>query len=124
MGLLKKIADSLLLLLPGCGADVKNITADEFDSLLKQKDTIALDVRTSHEFSHGHIKGAINIDFLKPDFENKISKFDTEKKYLVYCASGSRSAAACKQMSKMGFKNCFNLKGGFSAWKRSGKPIA
>ncbi|MGC8742788.1 MAG: rhodanese-like domain-containing protein [Verrucomicrobiia bacterium] len=122
MGLLKKIAESLLSLLPG-GGDVKNITADEFQSLLNEKDAIALDVRTSNEFSRGRIKGAINVDFLKPDFENKISKFDREKKYLVYCASGGRSAAACKQMSRMGFKNCYNLKGGFSAWKRSGKPV-
>ncbi|MGC8830127.1 MAG: rhodanese-like domain-containing protein [Verrucomicrobiia bacterium] len=111
-----------LLSIGAASSNIVNLTVEEFESLLKEKDVVVLDVRTEKEFSQSHIKNAINIDYLKSDFATRISQLDKNKKYLVYCATGGRSAAACNEMEKLDFKNCFNLKGGFSAWKRSGRP--
>ncbi|MCX7871706.1 MAG: rhodanese-like domain-containing protein [Verrucomicrobiae bacterium] len=107
----------------GGGEDIRNLSPDEFELRLNEKECIILDVRTEEEFSSGFIKGAKNINFLSSDFRQQISRLDKNKKYLVYCASGGRSAAACKIMSDLGFVECYNLKGGINAWKKAGKPV-
>ena len=103
--------------------DVNNLTPDEFEEKLKDKNCVVLDVRTPEEFSSGYIRGAKNINFLSTNFRNEISKLDKNKTYLVYCASGGRSAAACKIMTDLGFKEVYNLKGGIYGWKKVGKDV-
>jgi len=103
--------------------DVNNLTPDEFEEKFKDKNCVVLDVRTRGEFSSGYIRGAKNINFLSANFRNEISKLDKNKTYLVYCASGGRSAAACKIMTDLGFKEVYNLKGGIYGWKKVGKDV-
>ncbi len=74
--------------------------------------TIILDVRTPAEFNQGAIKGAINIDIMGGAFNDKITKLDKNKTYLVYCRSGNRSGSACSAMGNLGFTKLFNLSGG------------
>jgi rhodanese-related sulfurtransferase len=105
------------------GNDVNNLSPDEFEEKLKDKNCVVLDVRTPEEFSSGYIRGAKNINFLSANFRNEISKLDKNKPYLIYCASGGRSAAACKIMTDLGFKEVYNLKGGINAWKKAGKMV-
>lgn len=73
---------------------------------------LLLDVRTPSEFASGHIAGAINIDVQNPSFAGRLSEFDKDKTYFVYCRSGSRSQVAVSEMKKNGFKNVFDLSGG------------
>lgn len=106
------------------GSDnVKNLSPEEFEAKLGDKNCVVLDVRTPEEFSSGYIRGAKNLNFFSPDFRNEISKLDKNRVYLVYCASGGRSAAACKIMSDFGFPEVYNLKGGINGWKKVGKPL-
>lgn len=101
----------------------KNVNADQFDKLRADKKNVVLDVRTPEEFAEGHIPGAINIDFNADDFDQKISKLDKDKTYLVHCAAGGRSARACGKLGKMDFKSLYNLEGGMGAWEKAGKPV-
>lgn len=125
MELIKKVIAAVLSLFSvAAGANgVANLNPHEFEARLKEKEVVVLDVRTPEEFSTGHIKGAVNIDFLASDFNQKLTNLDKNKSYLVYCASGGRSAAACKLMMKLGFLKCYNLQGGITGWKRAGKPV-
>lgn len=77
---------------------------------------VVLDVRTPEETAQGKIQGAIELDFRSPDFAAEVAKLDPEKTYLVYCRSGNRSGKACHLMAEKGFKNLFNLSGGYLAW--------
>lgn len=134
---MKAIAALLLLLAsPAFAADtkstaaaaekktaVKNVGAEEFDKLRKQKDTVVLDVRTADEFASGHLKDAVLLDFRAADFADKVAKLDKDKTYLVHCAAGGRSAKACTKMEGLGFKHIVNLEGGLGAWKDAGKPV-
>ncbi|MBK7935980.1 MAG: rhodanese-like domain-containing protein [Lewinellaceae bacterium] len=43
---------------------------------------------------------------------------------MVYCAAGSRSSSAAEQLKKMGFKNVYDLDGGMTAWRETGKKVA
>jgi rhodanese-related sulfurtransferase len=53
----------------------------------------------------------------------KASKFDPNKKIILFCALGMRSALSTKSLVDMGFKNVAHVKGGFDALKQSGFEI-
>ena len=76
-----------------------------------------LDVRTPVEFAAGKIDGASNIDWMAGDFAHKVQALDKETPVYVYCtAGGKRSIDAMQKMKDLGFKEVYNLKGGYVAW--------
>lgn len=101
------------------GEPYQNISVSEFKEKMKGSDVVILDVRTPQETAQGKISGAIEIDYSSRDFDAKIRQLDKSKTYLVYCAVGSRSAAACDALSKKGFEKIYNLKGGYMGWKNA-----
>ena len=107
------------------GSKFENIKPEQFDALRKAdtNSTVVLDVRTKKEYSDGHIPGSVLIDFNSDDFDKELAKLDKNKTYLVHCASGGRSARACKKMDQLGFKKVYNLQGGMGAWEKAGKPV-
>jgi rhodanese-related sulfurtransferase len=96
---------------------------DKFQELAKEKDAVLLDVRSTFEFGGDKIAGAQNISYTSGGFKGYIEKLDKNKTYLVYCASGSRSAGAVNTMKELGFKKVYNLTGGIEHWKSAGKPV-
>jgi rhodanese-related sulfurtransferase len=99
-----------------------NVSSTKFESLIKEtKDAILIDVRTSGEFSSGHIPNALNYDVMSGAFQKKLASFDKNKTFLVYCRSGNRSGQAAKILATNGFTKIYNLSGGVGAW--SGKLV-
>lgn len=83
----------------------------------KDPNGIILDVRTPDEIDEGYIANMKAIDFLEgQEFLEEISKLDKTKNYYIYCRSGNRSGQACEIMDQLGFKNTYNLEGGFMNW--------
>jgi len=101
----------------------KNVNVAQFDKLRGDSHAVVLDVRTEKEFASGHIPGAVNIDVNSPDFDQKVSKLDKSKTYLVHCAAGVRSVKACNKLAPLEFEHLYNLEGGFNAWKEADKPV-
>ncbi len=101
----------------------ENVSAKEFAALVKQKDIVLLDVRTPSEFSTGHIEGAnlIPLQLFKYIFLG--GKGLKEKKLLVYCRSGHRSAEASRLLESWGVKEVYNLKDGILSWRAAGLPL-
>ena len=86
--------------------------------LAADDNAVILDVRTPEEVALGIIPNAIVIDIYKGQgFINEVEALDKSKTYYVYCKMGGRSAQACSVMNKLGFKNTYNLIGGFTEWK-------
>ena len=73
-----------------------------------------VDVRTSGEYQLGHIPGAINVPV--DEIAQTAASWDRAKSYVVYCATGSRSAAAVATMQSMGFTNIDHFDAGIQAW--------
>jgi len=96
----------------------ENVGAAQFDELMREKNSVVLDVRTPEELNDGAVPGHKMINFFDPSFQQKVAKLDKSKTYLVYCRSGNRSGNACKAMGDMGFEKLYNLEGGISAWNR------
>ncbi|MFC1606586.1 rhodanese-like domain-containing protein [Candidatus Latescibacterota bacterium] len=101
-----------------------NVTAAEAHKIIqdnKADDSFAiLDVRTSGEFSSGHIEGAINIDFYGASFNDSLGKLDRDKTYMVYCHSGNRSVQTLATMKSQAFNAAYNMLGGIGKWKAQG----
>lgn len=98
---------------------MKELNQEEWRAQLsKDDDAVILDVRTEEEVEEGYIPNAKNIDIYKgQEFIDEIEKLEKDKNYYVYCRSGKRSAQACTIMDQKGFRNTYNLVGGFSEWE-------
>lgn len=109
---------------PAAINEVQHVTAVQAAEYIKKNsDTIVLDVRTAGEFSGGHIKDAINVDFKSPSFADNLKKLDTSKTYLVHCRSGGRSTSALATFKKLGFQHLLHLDGGMMDWGKEQLPI-
>ncbi|RYU92646.1 rhodanese-like domain-containing protein [Emticicia agri] len=105
--------------------DAYSLTVNDFDNKIKAIGPTAqlVDVRTPSEFSIGHIKRAANINFTDDDFEEVAKKrLDKNRPVLLYCFSGKRSTDAAAFLKTMGFKEVYDLNGGFAQWTASSKP--
>ena len=49
--------------------------------------------------------------------------FRTEKKLILFCASGLRSALAVRTLQEMGMKNVLDMEGGFTEWRMQDLPV-
>ncbi len=86
-------------------------------------DFIILDVRTPEEFSAGHIKNAVNINYNAETFVYELDKLDKTKTYLVYCRTGRRSADTLTIMKKLNFKDVYRILGDINRWKSEKLPV-
>lgn len=103
----------------------ENLDAKSFyDMVQKDKAVLLLDVRTPAEYKEdGRIPGSVLIPVqVLPQYVKEIEKFK-DKKVLVYCRSGNRSAVAARFLEQNGFKQVYNLKDGIIGWKRAGLPV-
>ncbi len=48
--------------------------------------------------------------------------FGEDRRFVLYCASGWRSALTAATLTDMGW-DCAHLEGGFTAWKEAGGPV-
>ncbi|MBD0850650.1 rhodanese-like domain-containing protein [Maribacter arenosus] len=80
-------------------------------------DTVVLvDVRTPKEYNAGHLENSLNINWLGDSFKSDIQKIDKDKTIYVYCRSGKRSSDATRYLDSLGYKNVYNLRGGYIAY--------
>ena len=89
-----------------------------------QPDDIELiDVRERDEFVDGHIEGAnfIPRGLLDVKIEDEVP--DKNKKIILYCGGGTRSALAAKSLEEIGYSDVESVDGGFGSWKEAGYPV-
>jgi rhodanese-related sulfurtransferase len=91
--------------------------------LLLNKGAAALDLRSSAEFSAGHIINARNLPL--PELDARIGELDKlkEQPLLLYCKSGDGSQTAATRLGKLGFQQLHVLKGGLGAWQQEQFPL-
>jgi len=94
-------------------------TVEEFSALMKKNYTL-VDVRTPEEYINGSLPNALNISVTALNFPLEINRLDKEKPILIFCKSGTRSARAALAMKALGFKQIYELDGGYMAWKAAG----
>ena len=93
-------------------------------TLMNDERSLMLDVREPHEFSEGHIEGARHIPLGKIDERAYELEAYKNKPVIVTCQSGTRSPAAGKKLSSLGFTQVFEMKGGMLAWEDAKLPVS
>ncbi|OYW80521.1 MAG: hypothetical protein B7Z27_03655 [Sphingobacteriia bacterium 32-37-4] len=102
-----------------------SISVAAFEQKMKTPGIQILDVRTAGEYQGGHFNNALQANWLdEKEFAERVQHIDKTKPVLVYCASGVRSEEAMNWMKQNGFADVSNLRGGVSAWRIEGKPLA
>jgi rhodanese-related sulfurtransferase len=92
-------------------------------ALINHDDAVVLDVRSMAEFKDGHIVNAVNIPLNGLGSNLKQLEKHRGKPIVAVCRSGSRSGAARKLLSKQGFEQVSNLRGGMLAWESANLPV-
>ena len=101
--------------------DVEVATAAQLIS--KHDAVVILDIRTPAEFSKGHIRGAVNVDFMADDFAARLAALDKSATYIMHCQSGGRSGKALPRFRELGFEKVLHLDVGFAGWQKAGQHI-
>src|SRR5512135_218168 len=85
-------------------------------------DYALVDVREKDEYREGHLGGAISLPrgFLEMRVEQEVP--DKSRPVIAYCAGGTRSLLAAKQLKEMGYQKVISMTGGYTAWKNAGYP--
>lgn len=89
-----------------------------YNELIKDNTIQLVDVRTLDEFNEGTIGKAQNIDYLSENFTVKLKDLNKDEPVYVFCRSGNRSEKARKIMLDLGFKEVYDLQGGYNAWQQ------
>lgn len=94
---------------------IKEITAKElYDLQVRGEDIQVIDVREPHEYDIANIGGEL---IPLATVSANADKIDRNKKVIVHCKIGGRSAKAIHELEeKFGFTNLYNLKGGILGW--------
>lgn len=73
-----------------------------------------IDVRTLQEFTEGAIPNAIHIPV--DELRERLDEIPEDKPIYLYCGVGLRGYVALKILTQSGFKNVFNLSGGYRTY--------
>ncbi len=91
--------------------------AGQFD----QSEWFFLDVREQSEWNEGHIEGATLIPL--GQLEARQDELPADKKIVVVCRSGNRSAQGRDLLLKAGFAQVTSMAGGMNDWTSQGLPV-
>lgn len=108
---------------------VENLSADEVAAELAGGDALVVDVREPQERQTGAIPGSISAPrgmlefYADPSLPYHKEDFDPQRRIVLHCGSGGRSALAAATLQEMGYSNVAHLEGGIKAWQEAGHPI-
>lgn len=86
------------------------------------KNLVYYDCREPQEYNLGHIPGAVLIPRgqMETNIEGMIPR---DKKVVIYCASGNRSALAAETLMQMGYSDVASMSEGFRGWVNAGGDV-
>ena len=98
-----------------------NITPDELQTLLEDKDFLLVNVHIPYE---GNIPGTdLSIPYNDIESHTNLLPEDKDARLVIYCKSGPMSDIAAEELLELGYTQIYNLEGGFTAWQADGFPM-
>ena len=96
---------------------VKEVTVQDLVALRENgEDFQLIDVREPYEYDIANLKGEL---IPLAQIAAEASKIAKDKKVIIHCRSGKRSADAIRELENLfQFDNLYNLKGGILAWSK------
>jgi rhodanese-related sulfurtransferase len=110
--------------------EIDNLDVADAIKLHGRDDVVFVDIRDIRELGRdGRVPGAFHcprgmLEFwIDPASKYHKPQFAQDKRFVFFCAAGSRSALATLAAKRMGLKPVAHIKGGFGAWKAAGGPV-
>ncbi|RFM28947.1 oxygen-dependent tRNA uridine(34) hydroxylase TrhO [Deminuibacter soli] len=100
----------------------KYVNAAQMNEMLKNPDTIVVDMRNHYEYEVGHFNAAIEIpsDTFREQLPMAVDMLQNakDKNIIMYCTGGIRCEKASAYMLHNGFNNVYHLEGGIINYAR------
>jgi rhodanese-related sulfurtransferase len=110
--------------------NVENLSPGQVAREVEASDALLVDLREPGErVENGTIPGAVSaprgmLEFwADPSSPYHRAEFDPNRRTILHCASGGRSALGARTLQQLGYGNVAHLDGGLKAWQEQGKPI-
>ena len=117
-------------LLDAAEREIETLSVEDARKLYGSTDVTFVDLRDPREREReGKMPGAFHctrgmLEFwIDPASPYHKPIFAEDKKFVFFCAGGWRSALAAQTAHHMGMKPVAHIRGGFSEWRKSGKPV-
>jgi rhodanese-related sulfurtransferase len=108
---------------------LQTLSAEDALKLMGDPNVTFVDVREQDELQRtGKLRGALHVprgllEFqVDPTSPTHKPELGGEKKLVLYCGSGGRSALGTKALKQMGMMNVAHVAGGFPALQKAGAP--
>ena len=110
--------------------EIENLSVAELKAELGDSNMLLADIRDLQErVDLGTIPGARHVPrgmlefWADPNSVYYRDWFQEDKRIVLFCAGGGRSALAAKALQDMGFGNVAHLEPGFSGWQKAGEEV-
>jgi rhodanese-related sulfurtransferase len=107
---------------------IENLSPAAVAVELEAADVLLVDLREAEE-RQSSIPGAIHAPrgmlefYADPTSAYHCAEFDPNRRTILYCASGGRSALAADMLQALGYMRVAHLDGGLKAWQAAGLEI-
>jgi len=109
---------------------INQVSVHEAAELQRLEAAILIDLRDVRELQRqGVVPNAFHVPrgmlefWADPDSPYHKPIFRTDKRLILFCASGLRSALAVRTLQEMGMENVLDMEGGFTEWKMQDLPV-
>jgi rhodanese-related sulfurtransferase len=109
---------------------IENLSVEQVREEMESGSAVVVDIRDIRELlMKGKVPGAVHaprgmLEFwVDPASEYYRDVFQPEKRYILYCAGGGRSALAAATMREMGYADVAHMEAGFDGWEAEGGEI-
>jgi rhodanese-related sulfurtransferase len=109
---------------------VENLTPEQVTAEIRDRRALMVDLREPGELAQsGTIPGALHAPrgmlefYADPTSPYHRAELEPERRVILYCASGGRSALAADALTSMGYTNVAHLDGGVKAWQSAGYVV-
>lgn len=119
-----KHSEKFLAIVDDAKSRIREITVAEVKADQEAgADFLLIDVREESEFAAAHAAGAIHLGkgIIERDIE--ATEPNVDRKLVLYCGGGYRSALAADALQRMGYTNALSLAGGWRAWNAAEMPV-
>jgi len=95
---------------------IEELTPEQVREMQARGDNVVyLDVREPNEWNLGRLPHAVHLP--RGNLESKVEALiERDKRVVIYCARGNRSALAALTMKQMGYDNVASMARGFAGW--------
>jgi rhodanese-related sulfurtransferase len=111
-------------------AQIENLSPQEVAAELQGGDALLVDLREPGErVENGVIRGAVHAPrgmlefYADPTSAYHRAEFAPDRRTILYCASGGRSALAAETLQELGYTQVAHLNGGLKAWREAGLAV-